>query len=191
MSSTLLPGFADPVIGAQACFRSILAAMSRPGSIHTAGDGLIVPPPPAPATGAVLLSLIDSDTPIWIDDAAERAREWIAFHCGALTAPAEGCAFALAMQLPDFRSLPAGLDETPESSATLILQVTGFSNGRTYRLEGPGLKEPALFTAEGLPAGFAQVWQANHALFPRGVDMILCAGTQLAALPRSVALQEV
>ena len=43
---------------------------------------------------------------------------------------------------------------------------------------------------DGLPADFASAWQANHALFPRGVDIVLCAGTSLAALPRSVALQE-
>jgi alpha-D-ribose 1-methylphosphonate 5-triphosphate synthase subunit PhnH len=53
------------------------------------------------------------------------------------------------------------------------------------------LRVPASLSVDGLPAGFASAWQENHALFPRGVDIVLCAGTSLAALPRSVALQEV
>ena len=39
-----------------------------------------------------------------------------------------------------------------------------------------------------LPAGFAAAWAANHAKFPRGIDLILCAGTEIAALPRSVRI---
>ena len=58
-------------------------------------------------------------------------------------------------------------------------------------LAGPGLRVPAVLAVDGLPAGFASAWQENHALFPRGIDIVLCAGTSLAALPRSVALQEV
>jgi alpha-D-ribose 1-methylphosphonate 5-triphosphate synthase subunit PhnH len=42
----------------------------------------------------------------------------------------------------------------------------------------------------GLPRDFAAIWQRNHALFPRGIDLILCAGNQLAALPRSVSIRE-
>ena len=38
--------------------------------------------------------------------------------------------------------------------------------------------------------GFVQEWAANHAMFPRGVDLILCAGNRLAALPRSVRIEE-
>jgi alpha-D-ribose 1-methylphosphonate 5-triphosphate synthase subunit PhnH len=43
---------------------------------------------------------------------------------------------------------------------------------------------------DGLPADFVAVWQRNHALFPRGVDLILCAGRSVAALPRSVSVSE-
>jgi alpha-D-ribose 1-methylphosphonate 5-triphosphate synthase subunit PhnH len=35
------------------------------------------------------------------------------------------------------------------------------------------------------------IWRRNHALFPRGVDLILCAGDKLTALPRTVAIEEV
>jgi alpha-D-ribose 1-methylphosphonate 5-triphosphate synthase subunit PhnH len=185
------PGFADPVIGAQACFRAVLDAMARPGQLRTAGAGLTPPPPLAPATAALLLTLVDHETPLWLDPAAQAARDWITFHCGSPVADTlEACSFALALTLPPLAALPAGTHEAPESAATLLLQVDGFGHGRRYRLFGPGLREPALLDVAGLPAGFADAWQQNHALFPRGIDIVLCAGTQLAALPRSVTVQE-
>ena len=41
----------------------------------------------------------------------------------------------------------------------------------------------------GLPDDFPALWAANHALFPRGADLLLCCGTTLAALPRSVRVE--
>jgi alpha-D-ribose 1-methylphosphonate 5-triphosphate synthase subunit PhnH len=193
MSGEMLqPGFADPVAGAQSCFRAVLDAMARPGRVREAGMDLTPPDPLAPATAAVLLTLLDYDTPVWLDRGAAAARGWIGFHCGSPIVPAIGaCSFAVALTLPELATLPAGSHEAPECAATLILQVNAFGHGRTYRLAGPGLRAPTLLSVDGLPAGFASAWQENHALFPRGVDIVLCAGTSLAALPRSVALQEV
>jgi alpha-D-ribose 1-methylphosphonate 5-triphosphate synthase subunit PhnH len=193
MTANLLqPGFADPVSGAQSCFRAVLDAMARPGQIRTAGLDLTPPAPLAPATAAVLLTLLDYDTPVWLDADAAAAAAWIGFHCGApIVASVAQCGFAVALSLPELASLPAGSHEAPESAATLILQVNGFGRGRTFRLAGPGLRVPDRLSVDGLPAGFANAWQENHALFPRGVDIVLCAGTSLAALPRSVALQAV
>ncbi len=187
----LQPGFADPVAGAQSCFRAVLDAMARPGRIHEVGADLTPPSPLAAATAAVLLTLLDYDTPVWLDPAATASRAWIGFHCGAPIVPAiAACSFAVALALPDLATLPVGSHEAPESAATLIQQEKAFGSGRTYRLAGPGLRVPALLSVDGLPAGFASAWQENHALFPRGVDVVLCAGTSLAALPRSIALQE-
>ena len=103
---------------------------------------------------------------------------------------AELTAESVALSLPDLTALPTGSHETPERSATLILQIAALGTGARYRLSGPGLREPALLAAGGLPAGFAALWQRNHALYPCGVDIILCAGTTLAALPRSISIEE-
>jgi alpha-D-ribose 1-methylphosphonate 5-triphosphate synthase subunit PhnH len=190
-SSIALPGFADPVGEAQATFRAVLDAMARPGRLHQAGERLIAPSPLANATAAVLLTLIDNETPLWLDDAAAEARDWLAFHCGAEIADAPGnAAFALALSLPDLTAFAPGSHEAPESSATLILQIAELGTGTRYRLAGPGLREPALLAARGLPAEFVEVWQQNHGLYPRGVDIVLCAGTTLTALPRSVSIEE-
>ena len=192
MSATLaLPGFADPVGEAQATFRAVLDAMARPGRLYRVGERLTVPAPLHPATAAVLLTLVDSETPLWLDADAAAARDWLAFHCGAaIVAAIDRAAFAVALSWPDLAAVPAGTHEAPELSATLILQIDALGDGARYRLLGPGLREPALLAAAGLPADFAAIWQRNHALYPCGVDIILCAGTMLAALPRSVSIEE-
>jgi len=191
MNSIDLPGFADPVHGAQTCFRAVLDAMARPGRVHAAGDGLTPPTPLDPATAAVLLTLMDGDTPLWLDAACAPARDWIAFHCGAVAIPAIGrAAFVLATVAPPFDQLDAGSDEAPEESATLILQVRELGSGRPLHLSGPGLRAPALLRIDGLPADFVTAWASNHALFPRGIDIVLCSGMRLAALPRSLCIEE-
>jgi alpha-D-ribose 1-methylphosphonate 5-triphosphate synthase subunit PhnH len=191
MNAIDLPGFADPVLGAQACFRAVLEAMARPGRVQAAGEGLTPPAPLDCATAAVLLTLVDGDTPLWLDAAFAPTRDWIAFHCDAVAMPEIGrAAFALATEPPPFGQLDAGSDEAPERSATLILQVRGIGSGRKLRLFGPGLPAPALLRVDGLPAGFVAAWAANQALYPRGIDIILCAGSRLAALPRSLTIEE-
>jgi alpha-D-ribose 1-methylphosphonate 5-triphosphate synthase subunit PhnH len=186
MSSDLSPGFADPVAGAQACFRAVLDAMARPGRVM-AVSGVTAPVPLCDAAAAVVLTLVDHETPLRLDPDAAAASDWIAFHTGA---PMDGSAFVLALSLPDLSALPNGTDEMPETSATVILQVRALGSGRRFVLEGPGLREPAVLLVDGLPADFVAVWQRNHALFPRGVDLILCAGRSVAALPRSVSVSE-
>src|SRR5262245_32496455 len=144
-TSVSLPGFADPVAEAQTTFRAVLDAMARPGTVHAAGEQLTAPPPLDPATAAVLLTLVDNETPLWLDPALAAARDWLAFHCGAaiVDAPSDAT-FAVAASLPDLASLPAGTHEVPESSATLILSIAALGSGTSYRLAGPGLREPSV-----------------------------------------------
>ena len=185
------PGFADPVADAQSCFRAVLDAMSRPGTVVAAGARLRPPAPLDPATAAVLLTLADGNTPLWLDPACAPAVDWAAFHCGAPQAGRIGAAaFACALAMPALSGLHPGTDLAPEGSATLILQVPALGQGAPYRLSGPGLRAPALLRLEGLPHDFAAQWAANHALYPCGVDLVLCAGERLCALPRSVRIEE-
>ena len=184
------PGFADPVADAQGCFRALLDAMARPGSVHAAGAALAPPAPLDPATAAYLLTLVDGDTPLWLDEATVPAWEWLAFHCGAVRAKRMGASvFACALRMPALDALALGSDAAPEDSATLVLQVASLDAGPAYRLAGPGLRVPAILRVTGLPDDFAAQWAANHALYPRGVDLVLCAGARLCALPRSVAVE--
>jgi alpha-D-ribose 1-methylphosphonate 5-triphosphate synthase subunit PhnH len=185
-----LPGFTDPVLESQACFRAVLDAMARPGTLHQAGAGLTPPAPLAHATAAVLLTLVDGESATWLAPAFAPVRDWVAFHCGTLpTGEAHAASFVLTDTLPDFATLEAGSDESPDASATVILQVAALGTGRRLLLSGPGLRVPGELHVDGLPADFPRLWAANHTLFPRGVDLILCSGTTLAALPRSVRVE--
>ena len=188
--SGLSPGFADPALDSQSCFRALLDAMARPGTIRAAGRA----EPPAPlgaAMGAALLTLADLDTPVWLDPAFEPARAWLAFHAGAPFADAPpGAALAACAALPDLGALDAGGHETPEASATALVELASLRAGAAFRLSGPGLREPKIVRWDGLPADFAARWRANRALFPRGVDLILCAGGELACLPRGIAVED-
>ncbi|MDE2005606.1 MAG: phosphonate C-P lyase system protein PhnH [Rhodospirillales bacterium] len=184
------PGFADPVAQAQQAFRAILEAMSRPGRIVEAGATLDPPPPLPRAAAAALLTLADGDTKLWLDPAFAAAHAWVRFHTGAPPARgAEEADFVLAADWPDLATLRTGTDEAPEAGATLILSVAALGEGMPYRLSGPGLAAPTAFAVRGLPEDFPARWAANRASFPCGIDLILCAGALLAALPRGIAME--
>lgn len=185
------PGFTDPVLDAQSCFRAVLEAMSRPGLVQPAGAGLTPPGPLAPATAAVLLTLADAETPIW-QDAGDAAAEWLRFHAGCplVEAPAQA-AFLLATGAPpSLDSLALGTDEEPQAGATLILQVAALEQAPGLTLSGPGIEHTHALRVDGLPPGFWAAREKLRPLFPRGIDLILCAGTRLAALPRTTRVTE-
>jgi alpha-D-ribose 1-methylphosphonate 5-triphosphate synthase subunit PhnH len=186
---TLSAGFIAPVANAQSCFRSIMDAMARPGRTQMV-TGVSAPKPLCNAAAAVLLTLADHETPLWLDPQADTAREWIAFHTGAAIVSMDRSTFGVALTFPDLAAFPNGTDEMPETSATIIVQVDSLEAGQRFVLQGPGLREPAILAATGLPTDFAAIWQRNHALFPRGIDLILCAGDRLTALPRSVSIKD-
>lgn len=183
-------GFADPVGESQACFRAVLDAFARPGSIHEAGASLDPPVPLDQATAAALLTLVDGDTPLWLDEAAEAAWGWLAFHCGAVRAARADAAFGLVIGAVALEGFGAGSDDAPEDGATVVVQVAALGAGRRLRLSGPGLEHPVVFAVDGLGEGFVAAWAANHGRYPLGVDVVLCAGDRLAALPRSVVVEE-
>lgn len=186
----ITPGFAEPVQGAQACFRAVLEAMSRPGRIQHLAAGLAPPAGLDPATAAVLLTLADAETPLH-HDAGEAAEAWLRFHCGSPAAAPDEASLVLATRsLPSLAALQAGSEEEPERGATLVLQVGALHAGLGWRLSGPGIEREHQLLVEGLDPAFLPQWQARRALFPRGVDVIFCAGQDIAALPRTTLAKE-
>lgn len=178
-------------LASQAAFRTLMDAFARPGEIKTL-HGVSAPAPLAPATAALLQSLVDYETPVWLDStfaAAPAVADWIRFHTGARIAsdPSEA-AFALIadpVQVPDFARFALGSEEYPDRSTTLILQIERFA-GRALHLAGPGIKGARTLQAEPLPDDMTARLAANRELFPRGIDLVLVAGNELAALPRSL-----
>jgi alpha-D-ribose 1-methylphosphonate 5-triphosphate synthase subunit PhnH len=188
-------GFADPVHSAQAAFRAVLEAMSRPGTVHAIGANVASSQPLSPAMAAIALTLCDQDTLVWLDAelrASQDVAAWLRFHCGAkIVDDASAASFAFAADiraLPAFDSFNLGSADYPDRSTTLVLRVGSFTTGQALMLEGPGIKSRQTFRADPLPDDFAKRLRQNRELFPRGVDLILASATEIAALPRSVRL---
>lgn len=184
------PGFESPVLGAQSSFRAMLHALSHPGRIMRLADLPAAPLPLNPAAGAAALALCDADTPIW-HDAGPEAAAWLRFHTGAPEVAAHEARFAIVTRTPPaLARLCLGSDEAPQDGATLLLQVAGLEEAPGWALTGPGIEHETALRVTGLPAGFVAERAALAPMFPRGLDIILCAGALIAALPRTTRIEE-
>lgn len=182
------PGFANPVFGAQSSFRAVLHALSHPGRIVALPDAPRPPAPLNPAAAALALALCDADTPLWHDAGAEVAA-WLRFHTGAPEAEAHGARFVIGTgAMPT--GLALGSDEAPQDGATVFLQVSELVAAPGWRLTGPGIEQATELHVTGAPAGFVAARAALAPLFPRGIDIVLCAGATIAGLPRTTMIDE-
>jgi alpha-D-ribose 1-methylphosphonate 5-triphosphate synthase subunit PhnH len=71
----------------------------------------------------------------------------------------------------------------------VIIQVDSLEAGQGLRLTGPGIAREARLRADGLTPTFWARVQGNPTAFPRGVDLVLVAGSRLAALPRTTRVE--
>lgn len=193
MNAQLLqPAFVDPVLDAQRGFRAALKALAEPGLIqHLPSaprlDGL------APATYALCLALLDTDTPLWLAPSFDTPliRANLAFHCGCpLTSNRDDAVFALLgeQDLLDLGGFDHGNDRYPNQSCTLLVQLTDLESGRGLLWRGPGIKAQRQVHLP-VPQAFWQERQRREA-FPRGLDVLFAAGHHLIGLPRSSRIAE-
>ncbi|SMX34322.1 phosphonate C-P lyase system protein PhnH [Actibacterium lipolyticum] len=184
--ASLTGGFENTPVDAAHAFRVALNTMARPGHIETV-TGAKPPAPLSVAAGALLLTLADDETPVYLAPSHDlpEVRDWITFHTGApLSDPAEAVfavgGWSALRPLDHFR---IGVPEYPDRSATLIVEMVGLENHGAI-LTGPGIQHSARLS---LPA--VEAFRANSALFPLGLDFYLTAGNNLAALPRTTKIE--
>ena len=188
-------GLADPVLDSQRIFRAVLEAMSHPGRVVSLGLEGEPHPPLHPATLSICLALVDLETPLWLDAAGRTAEvsAHLRFHCGCPLvddpARARFAVVAAPATMPELDRFDPGTDEYPDRSATIIVQARTLAAGAGRRLTGPGIVSDVLLDADGLPERFWEGLRANHERFPRGVDVLLTAGTSLVALPRTTRVE--
>jgi alpha-D-ribose 1-methylphosphonate 5-triphosphate synthase subunit PhnH len=188
-------GFSDPVAQSQATFRRVLDAMAHPGRIVDLAALSPVPAdlPLSAAAAAIALTLADFETTVWLSPRLVEAAPWIRFHCGAPIVASPGTArFAFASAsdaLPPLRDFDLGTDDFPDRSSTLVLDVPTLAGGAVLRLSGPGIRSTAQLSVGAVPAGFWDERASLTELFPRGLDIVLTCGTQLAALPRTTRVE--
>lgn len=222
--SDLPLGFADAVHGTQTSFRCLLDAMARPGRVQRLEAATLqqlqFPPAISPAMAALLLTLCDADTRVWISPAfgasAAQVHAYGRFHTGLVTVDdprrAE-FAFMPAADAPErtLRELPHGSDEVPQEGATLVIdapmiaaleedaagRVTGLLHPEDadptpwVRLTGPGVQHAHRLAVGGLSLAFWRVRQSMQSRFPRGVDVVFTCGERMAAVPRSTRVEPV
>jgi len=184
-------GFDQPVLAAQQVFRALLRAMAEPGRVEALTPCCTPPAGVDPSAAAILLALVDADTPLWLDPALAHAADFFRFHTGApIVAAPEAASFLLARarNRPAVSLLAAGSADYPDRSATLILAVDGFGDG-PWRLSGPGVATKRGFGVAGIDANFSGEWRENHARFPLGIDVFFAARDRIAGLPRSTVLE--
>lgn len=195
-ASSLIGAFADPVHDAQIAFRQVMDAMARPGTLQTVSAMLEPPAPLDLASGALLLTLCDHDTPIWLSSTLAKSSlpAWISFHTNApVVSDKAEARFAFAGPdgaMPVLTHFAQGTQEYPDRSTTLVLQLPSLARGRPLTLTGPGIRDTASIAPEGLPDTFLRQWSDNRGLFPRGIDLILTAGRDFIALPRTCIIRE-
>ena len=191
---TLKPAFTLPVQDAQHSFRRLLKAMSEPGvivSLHQLTHGW---QPLNLATTSVLLTLADSDTPVWLSASLQNdiASQNLRFHTSApLVDQPQQALFAVAdekISHEQVNALAEGTAVAPETSATLILQVSSLSGGRMLCLTGAGIADERM-VAPQLPECIIHELTERPHPFPLGIDLILTCGERLLAIPRTTHVE--
>jgi alpha-D-ribose 1-methylphosphonate 5-triphosphate synthase subunit PhnH len=191
----LLPGLTAPVFDAQRSFRAAMQAMAEPGRIVPLVTDLQAPAPLSPTMAALLLTLLDFETTLWLDAAlaASAAPAYLRFHSGVRIVPEASAAMFVAISdpqaMPALNTLAAGSAERPELSATLLVAVDQIVP-EGWHLQGPGIASVAALHASPLPADFSTQWRANSSRFPQGVDVIFVAPGHIACLPRTTRIME-
>lgn len=180
-------GFTDAPREAALAFRAALQVLARPGRIDRLA-GAAPPAPASPAAGALLLTLCDPETGIYLAGAhdTQALRQWITFHCGAPLVGPEQADFALGTwaALQPVGAYRIGTSEYPDRSATLIVE-TEVLDPAGARLTGPGIEAEAALSLPELAA-----FQANAKRFPLGFDCYFTCGDRVAGLPRSTTVTE-
>ena len=194
----MLAAFAQPVFDSQRTFRELLQAMARPAVPRSLP---VLPPAPAPITPAamaILLTLCDATTSVWLQQPDEAAIRHLRFHAGIKLAqqPREAD-FALItdpLSMPPLGAFAHGDLRYPDRSASLILQVAAFSSSPASRggsrFGGPGIRDSATLAIDGLAHDF---WQQRAALaeqLPLGIDLYFVAAQQIVCLPRTTRMLE-
>ena len=189
-------GLSDPTLQTQRVFRAIMDAMARPGTIKPIRTDARPPAGLLPLVGAVLATLADADTPLWLDEALQgklTVADWLTFHVGAPFAvePARAT-FAVLSEAQKIASLDIfaqGQQDYPDRSSTLIIAVEELREEGDWTLSGPGIKTTTLLGVTPISPLFLDQWTANNNRFPRGVDVIFVAPDAIACLPRTTRIE--
>jgi alpha-D-ribose 1-methylphosphonate 5-triphosphate synthase subunit PhnH len=186
------PGFVDPATEAQLVFRLVLDATSRPGRVVELPPDILARNDSGlcDAAAAYALTVLDFETPVWLDATVARAASFLRFHCGAPVVDDPAASrFAFAAALPSLDRFDLGDEDYPDRSTTLILEVPEIAAQGALTLRGPGIRDRAQVTIGGVNTDFWRARAELAALFPLGLDFIFVCGRRLVAMPRTTLVE--
>lgn len=167
----------------QRVFRLLLDAMARPGTLADLApwtDG-------APAHAAVLAALCDGEVSIADPDGLLSDDDWRFLDCPASETASARFVLARGDAAPGSGFAPMrGTLTAPETGATLLLTASGLgSAGLRAQLAGPGIAGEREARLGNLHSGWLTCREEWVSFFPLGVDIVVCDGPRLLALPRT------
>lgn len=197
-STTMAAGLPDAVHDSQQAFRQVLDALARPGQARHIGSAL-AGVALGGAMSRLLLSLTDDETTVYWHSANQAAgddgalQSWLQFHTGARPALRPAVAsFAVvteSTQAPALSDFEPGSAASPEFSSTVLIELPSLVDGPALEWRGPGIRDLQRVSLAGLHDGFWAQWQANHAAFPQGMDIIFTCGEYALGLPRTTRVR--
>ncbi|MGD8105625.1 phosphonate C-P lyase system protein PhnH [Pantoea sp. FN0302] len=176
---SLLASLNRPVVATQPVLRRILKAMNEAGVAVTLPcaqrwAGL------SPAATALLMTLSEADTPLWLDEYLDTPELRDALYQAGSAPLSHTQSAALALlhsdSNPDLHAIAA-------AGATVILEVPALNGGLTLRLRGPGIQERRAVAPQLPPQviAFLREWPLNG----QGINLMLTCGDMVMVLPRS------
>jgi len=185
-------GFQRPALEAQRIYRRLLDAMALPGRLQDLSEAPEAPTGFARAMAGIALTLLDFETPVWLDPSlrSAEAEAWLRFHCNCpFVEDPKAAAFALVIDaavMPRFDAFNEGDARYPDRSTTIIVQVASLRDGAVVALEGPGIDGSIEVAPTGLPPAFWQQVADNGREFQLGVDLMVVDEEAVLGLPRTV-----
>lgn len=172
-----VPSRSAEEVCANAAFEALLEATSRPGSAHAL---------PEPGLEALITALIDRECVV---HAAHPNLVGLLTRAGARLGEAEIADYVFCPSEEAgglVEQLRLGSDYYPDEGATLVV-TAALGSGVACRLSGPGIETSATFCC-GLDAAF---WRQREARinYPRGFDLVVIDGRDVAAVPRSTQVE--
>jgi alpha-D-ribose 1-methylphosphonate 5-triphosphate synthase subunit PhnH len=188
------PAFGSFPYDSQKVFRLLLNAQAYPGTIQSFDfKGLFLSPPPLDAgAAALLLTLCDYDTGIYLSPSVAKAEAYLSFHTGARISGREDSSFAVYGSLSELGRLSdhsMGSESYPDRSATLVVSGALKGDGPDLIASGPGIKELKLLRGHGLSRAFVEERSLALSCYPLGVDVFLTSPDSVLALPRTTRLE--
>lgn len=190
----MLAAFADPVFDSQRNFRELLQAMARPAVPRELPTLPPAPAPIIPAAMAILMTLCDATTAVWLQQPNDETMRHLRFHAGTrLVDDPRDADFALITDpasMPPLDTFAQGEMRYPDRSASLVVQVPDLHAHAGPYFAGPGIRETAQLAIDGLPQRFWQQRAAIATRLPLGIDLFFVAAQRMVALPRTTRLLE-